>query len=61
VPAGLAPGAGAVLSARPGLGLRLLPAGLMPPAIDGKRLRPAVIAAVLRLRRPWAVSRRGRF
>jgi hypothetical protein len=60
VPAGLALVAGGVLSVLPGLGLWMLPVGLMLLAIDVPALRPGVSAAVIRLRRRWAVWRRGR-
>ena len=58
VPAGLALVAGGLLSVLPGLGLWMLPVGLLVLAVDLPAQRPAVSAALIRLRRRWTLWRR---
>jgi hypothetical protein len=48
---------GGFLSILPVLGIWMLPLGLLLLAVDIPALRPAVTAAVIRVRRRWAVWR----
>jgi len=60
VPLGIVLLIGGLLSFLPFLGLWMIPLGLMVLAIDLPRLRPAVSAGIIRLRRRWSVWRRKR-
>jgi len=59
LPLGLALVAGGFLAILPVFGLWMVPLGLLLLAMDVPLLRPAVSAALIRLRRRWALWRRG--
>lgn len=58
VPLGLALIAGGFLAILPVFGLWMIPLGLLVLAVDFPPLRPIVAAALIRLRRKWALWRR---
>ena len=60
VPSGIALLIGGLLAFLPFLGLWMIPLGLMVLAIDLPRLRPAVSAGIIRLRRRRRVWQRNR-
>ncbi len=60
LPLGVVLIAGGFLAILPVFGLWMVPLGLLLLAIDVPLLRPAVSGAVIRLRRGWALWRRGR-
>ena len=59
LPLGLLLIAGGFLAILPVFGLWMVPLGLLVLAVDVPWLRPMVSAAVIRMRRRWALWRRG--
>lgn len=60
LPLGLLLVAGGFLAILPVFGLWMIPLGLLFLAIDLPLLRPVVSAAIIRLRRKWALLQRKR-
>ena len=60
LPLGLLLVAGGFLAILPVFGLWMVPLGLLLLAIDIPLLRPGVSAVIIRIRRRWALWRRGR-